>query len=61
MASNLKIGDLVQYNLGRPDGPVFQGRVTRMLREGQPLIMPLRSTQMTNVQFYNIKKVDETK
>lgn len=50
-------GDMVQFNVGKEDGPVFFGTVTRINRDGTPMIQPERPGHIPNgVRFHNIKK-----
>lgn len=58
MSDQLKLGDPVTFNVGRPDGPLMEGRVVRMSPNGEAIIAPLQpgGAGNRNVAFFNIKK-----
>ena len=59
MSNNLEAGDRVTFNVGKPDGPLYKGLVTKKLRDGNVVILPERASSLGNVKFFNIKKAEE--
>jgi hypothetical protein len=54
----LKVGDRVQFNIAKVNGPLVKGTVTRADNRGLLLIKPDDNIG-PNIQFFNIKKVDK--
>lgn len=61
MSNNLNVGDRVVFNVGKPDGPVYRGLVTKKLKDGNVVILPERASSLGAVKFFNIKKAEEVK
>lgn len=56
----LKNGDMVQFNIGIPSGPVGFGRIVRMQTNGQYGIeLQNPGTGASGVKFYNVTKVQK--
>ena len=62
MSDGFTVGDKVKFNVGKPDGPIFYGTVTRVYEDGRTNIQPDRPGYLgPGIKFHNITKVGPVK
>lgn len=58
--NKFEVGNIVKFNVGKPDGPVFSGFISHVGKNGTFRIQPHRAGYIPgNVQFFNVTKAEK--